>query len=255
MNGEMDDRTAQRLLRRLATRRARVGRDDLALAEQLVSRGLLRRDEPVPTLTETGKAFLRRRLSEGDGFADQHRTLETAVIADPLSGRRSVTRNVDESPLTRLRRTNGRNGKPLIDDAEFAAGERFRSDYTRAQLMPRVTANWASAVAGGRRDGSGMADLTDAAISARQRIERAIDAVGPDFAGVLVDVCCFLKGIEEIERERSWPARSAKLVLRLALASLARHYGLSTAARGRNRSGGLRHWGSEDYRPVIDGED
>ena len=103
-----------------------------------------------------------------------------------------------------------------------------------------------------RRDAGGMADITDSALAARQRIERILDAVGPDFAGLLVDFCCFLKGIEEIERERQWPARSAKLVLRLGLASLARHYGLSPDARGSRGAGKVRHWGTDDYRPVVD---
>ena len=53
-----------------------------------------------------------------------------------------------------------------------------------------------------------------------------------------------------MERERQWPARSAKLVLRLALASLARHYGLTAATTGKP-SAGLRHWGDEGYRPEI----
>ena len=95
-----------------------------------------------------------------------------------------------------------------------------------------------------------MAEMSDAIVAARQRVDRALRAVGPDFAGLLLDFCCFLKGIEAIERERGWPVRSAKLVLRLALSSLGRHYGL--AEEGTGGAGvPLVHWGADDYRPEI----
>ena len=164
-----------------------------------------------------------------------------------------MTLNEDESPLSRFRRIKGRDGRPLIGAAEFAAGERLRAEFTRGQMMPRVTANWSPSVTLRRRGdgGGGMAEMTDAIVAARQRVNRALEAVGPDFSGLLLDFCCFLKGIEEIERERSWPSRSAKLVLRLALASLARHYGLVETARGSNAGGRITHWGAEDYRPAI----
>jgi Domain of unknown function (DUF6456) len=251
----MEDRDVERLVKGLSKQRFGPRSVDPAIVEELIARDVIRRDGQRLVWTAAGRARLRRSASAGNSFADQHRTLDTVVADLEALGPQAVTINADESPLARLHRVKGRGGKPLINDAERAAGERLRADFTRAQLMPRVTANWSAAIAAGRRDGGGMADLTDAVIAARQRIDRALVAVGPDFAGVLVDFCCFLKGIEEIETERSWPARSAKLVIRLALASLARHYGLSETARGPAGRGRMRHWGTEDYRPAIEPED
>ncbi len=202
--------------------------------------------------TETGRALVRRSLAGADGYAAQHQERGKVVVDDPGIGSIMVTVNHDESPLSWLRRRKGADGRPLIDAAEFAAGERLRSDYTRGCILPRVTANWTSTVADGHRGAGGMAELTEAAIGARRRVEKALDSVGPEFSGPLIDFCCFLKGLEEIEHERRWPARSAKVVLRLGLGSLARHYGLAATASGRKRSGPILHWGAEDYRPTIE---
>jgi len=72
-------------------------------------------------------------------------------------------------------------------------------------------------------------------------VRQALDAAGPEFSGLLVDVCCFLKGLEGIERERAWPTRSAKIVLQLALERLARHYGYAAKATGREHAP-VRTW-------------
>lgn len=159
--------------------------------------------------------------------------------------------NQDESPLGQLRRHKDRNGNPFLDDSEFRAGERLRADYTRAQIMPRLGANWDSVGRTGRHAGTGggAIDLSDAALAARQRVSRAIEAVGPELAGVLIDICCFLKGLASVETERGWPVRSAKVVLKAALGALSRHY-----EPGQRRDG-VRHWGAEGYRPVIMGSD
>jgi enamine deaminase RidA (YjgF/YER057c/UK114 family) len=115
-------------------------------------------------------------------------------------------------------------------------------------LMQRVSANWSAAVSGGRRGAhDSLANLTDQALAARQRLERALDAAGPELSGVIVDICCYLKGVEQVERERQWPQRSAKLMLKAALGSLARHYNPAP----KPASGGFRHWGGEGYRPEI----
>jgi hypothetical protein len=93
--------------------------------------------------------------------------------------------------------------------------------------------------------------LRDDVIAAKERVRRALAAVGPELSGVLIDICCELKGLEEAERAQGWPKRAGKVVLQIALDRLARHYGLGVG-EGRARRGGLRHWGSEDYRPTLD---
>ncbi len=168
------------------------------------------------------------------------------------AARREVVVDLDESPLGALARRAGNGGKPWLGSDAIEAAERLRRDFEVGRLQPRVTANWSASVSTGRRsDGAGLAELTEMALAARLRVDRAMRAVGPELSGVLVDVCCFLKGLATVERERRWPARSAKLVLRLALDALARHYGLSATATGRPGSGKVRHWGAEDYRPEI----
>lgn len=194
----------------------------------------------------TGTGPARRSRAGCDGA-----TAGTARDSMPGSGSAgdAATRDLAESPLGWLGRRAGRNGQPLLDAAQTEAGERLRRDFTRAGLSPRVTQNW-DAAGSQRRSGGrgGVADLTDMALEARRRFGTALEAVGPELSGVLVDVCCFLKGLEAVERERGWPARSAKIVLALALRRLAGHYGLAAEARGRER-GTMRHWGSADYRP------
>jgi hypothetical protein len=231
----------------------RAEKVDTVLALELKARGLLAETATGDlAISPDGRAFVRRRLAGNEGFAAQHQ--ERAFLADGFGEGPAgpIAVNLGESPLSLLRRRKGSDCRPAIDAAEFAAGERLRADYERARLMPRVTADW-SAIARNRPDGTGRgrADLTDAALDARRRVEAALKAVGPDFAGVLVDFCCFLVGIEELERTRRWPARSAKVIVRLALASLARHYGLSAAAEGPI-SARTRHWGAADYRPTIE---
>jgi hypothetical protein len=111
-------------------------------------------------------------------------------------------------------------------------------------MMPRMTSNWHAPVATGARGATAVA-FGDAAIAARQRVRQALAAAGPEFSGLLIDVCCFLKRLEDVERERSWPARSAKVVLQLGLDRLARHYGFGAQAYGPDR-GRLTTWLAHD---------
>ncbi|MGQ3673696.1 DUF6456 domain-containing protein [Xanthobacter sp. TB0136] len=155
------------------------------------------------------------------------------------AGNKVVRRNLNESPLTWLARRKGRDGRAMVDEVQLAAGERLRADFTRAGLTPQVTSRWSSMPGGG--PGNGPEAFSDMVLSARQRMNAALGAVGPELSGVLLDVCCFLKGLEEVEGTRGWPARTAKVVLCLALDRLAAHYGWSAAATGRSQ-GRMQAW-------------
>jgi len=174
------------------------------------------------------------------------------------SPRSDATLNEAESPLAWLRRHKDRDGQAMISQAQFAAGERLRADFWFAQMTPRVSMNWQALAPAQRGRRSGLAfrtqtDMLDAVAAARERVRRALAAVGPELAGVLIDVCCHLKGLEEAERAAGWPQRSGKVVLQVALTRLGRHYGIGeTVCRSQGRPARLRHWGSEDYRPLFE---
>lgn len=174
---------------------------------------------------------------------------QTGFATMMVEGRAQIVAlNLDESPLASLMRRKAKDGAAFLTIDEYNAGERLRADFDRACLMQRVSANWSAAVSGGRRGAhEGLANLTESAIAARQRLDKAFDAVGPELSGILTDICCFLKGVEQVERERQWPQRSAKLMLKAGLGSLARHYN----PQPKPASGGIRHWGGEGYRPEI----
>lgn len=188
-----------------------------------------------------------------DAFRGRHLHLAQRQIATEF-GRATVTVDESESPLAWLARRRGRNGRALIEPQQLQAGERLRADFTRAHMMPRTTSNWSSPISAGRRGAGGerAAAFTETMIAARQRVHRALDTAGPEFGGLLLDVCCFLKGLEEIERERAWPARSAKVVLQLGLDRLARHYGLAGEARGC-KTVPIRSWLADDAAFSVDG--
>ena len=188
-------------------------------------------------------ASRRRGPTAVDPLRARHLSLEKRQILAE-DGMASVLVNDSESPLGWLARRKGRDGRSLIAPYQFIAGEKLRADFTRANMAPRVTANWGAPTGGRPRGGLNPGEMTDVMLSARQKVGHAMDACGPEFAGLLMDVCCFLRGLEDVERERKWPARSAKVVLQLGLDRLARHYGLAVEVKGGPAK--LRTWLADD---------
>ena len=163
--------------------------------------------------------------SAGFDHADRHRVWESRVMDDPEDRRRRRVRvNIAESPLLLLARRRDGAGKPFLSSGMVAAGERLREDFELAQMGPRVTQNWAGFMTSGidlSRSGGGYRGGSD---SARDRVAMALRDLGPGMGDIVLRVCCFLEGIELTERRLGWSARSGKIVLRLALMRLERHY-------------------------------
>jgi hypothetical protein len=223
-------------------------RDADADAELLIAADLAQRGPGGLVITAAGRERVRREGATDDPFRAQHLSIARRIVATP-DGCAEVAVDDAESPLAWLARRKGRDGRALIEPLQLQAGERLRADFTRAQMMPRITANWTSSVAQDRR-GAPAATFTEAVIGARQRLRHALDQVGPEFTGLLVDVCCFLNGLEDVERERGWPRSSAKVVLQLGLDRLARHYGYGSEARGAARTP-VRTWLADDASFVL----
>lgn len=223
---------------------AEVSGDDVAMLaagvrlalpafQQLVSAGVVNAEgRPRPE----ARSWLRRQLLDADAFAAQHR-----VEMQQADGTRI---NLAESPLVRL----ATGATPFLAPHQVEAGERVRQLCDRARLQPRLTMSYSAAhVVGGTRAAAG--ELSDMAADSRKQLAALHRALPEDCAGVVLDVCGLLKGLQQVESERNWPRRSAKLVLRIGLEQAARHFGLSAEARGVER-GRARGWGE---RPTLVG--
>ncbi|HEY0265697.1 MAG TPA: DUF6456 domain-containing protein [Rhizomicrobium sp.] len=175
-----------------------------------------------------GQAFLAR--AGEDGFAAQHRLMQSVPLEEGGAARR-VAVNMGESPLARLQH------RALIDAVQFAAGERLRRDFTLAQLTPRMGVDWSAPVVSGSR-GAGGDSISDIALMARQRLNKALAAAGPGLGDLLFDVCCHLTPLERCEDARGWAKRAGRVVLKIALDRLASHYGFDVV----RRKAGIRSW-------------
>jgi hypothetical protein len=210
-------------------------------ASKLVSAGVLAGDGDACYPTELAREWLRRQLAETDApFAEQHRRQVRRSDGTVI--------NLEESPLARLASPAAGEARAFLEPHQVEAGERVRRLCERARLQPRVTLSYSAAHTAGAGGATAAAEITDAAAEARRRLREIPQALPADCAGVVIDVCGLLKGLQTVEAERGWPRRSAKLVLRIGLDQLARHYGLSGVAVGPETQR-TRRWLDDGARP------
>jgi len=129
-----------------------------------------------------------------------------------------------ESPLAALARRRDKSGESFLGEGLVRSGERLREDFELAQMELDVAENWNAYLNG---------DVPDTALSesdrygpeaAKRRVIAALRDLGPGLSDVALRCCCYLEGLESTEKKMGWSARSGKIVLRIALQRLKRHY-------------------------------
>ena len=186
-------------------------------------------------ITAAGRSALRRLVEDEDrrrsahhaglglaeaaaGFAPAPRAGWSAATDDD-DGPRRLRYGVAESPVAVLARRRDKGGRPFLEPELVQAAERLREDYELAQLGGRGAggaAGW---------DPLAPAPVTDfAPATPRDRVAAALRDLGPGLGDVALRVCCLQEGLEIAERRMGWAARSGKIVLRIALQRLRRHY-------------------------------
>lgn len=217
-----------------------------AVAQALALKDWIACDQPGRIaryrITQAGRAAVSRMLAEAEnaaqranqGFAEaaspflaQHGGLGAVpghLPEAPGKGRSKARYHFGESPLTALARRKDRDGTPFLSHALVSAGERLREDFELAQMGPRTGQNWDRFLTGAVDESFGPGDAMGGSKPARDRVAGALRDLGPGLGDVALRCCCYLEGLEATEKRMGWSARSGKIVLRIALQRLKRHY-------------------------------
>jgi len=180
-------------------------------------------------ITGAGRTALTSILQKLGGGAEPAGLAEAAAVFEPAKTAAPATPvmktaryTLAESPLTALSRRRNPDGTAFLDDGLVHAGERLREDFELAQMDPNITADWQDLAQG--KVAPPQADADGRHVAARDRMVAALQELGPGLADVVLRCCCYLEGLETTEKALGWSARSGKIVLRIALVRLKRHY-------------------------------
>ncbi|VAV88412.1 hypothetical protein MNBD_ALPHA06-256 [hydrothermal vent metagenome] len=206
------------------------------LAGDAVSRGLLVADATggliVTDITKNWHCRVCRSDDVPDAFANrfayQHWQLEEREIFDADGDMIIVQANVENSPLLSLFRQKDAAGQRFLSQSEFAAGEKFRQIYEQSTMGRMRAANWSSIrqSRSSMRGSFGGDGLHIRALDAKRQVMDALSAVGPVMDRLLFAFLVREQNLGRVERDLHWPKSSGRIILKIALARLANHYGL-----------------------------
>lgn len=183
----------------------------------------LKEDETY-VLSPAGRArVLRTQVGSEEMFLAQHAALVTKDTADADGVRRTVSAVDGGAVLKRLASLRDGAGGPWLSADELRAAARVRADWEASQIGSLRGSDWNAPPLGAAPRGPGNAReaAMAARCDARRRIADALDALAAPLRRTVERVCLAQEGLEALERGEGWPARSAKLALKLALGQLA----------------------------------
>lgn len=210
-------------------RTAVVERD---VAEAMALKGWVACDRPGRIaryhVTATGRNALSLMLAEveneASGLGGGAGTVDAPERSAMDNGGRRARYGLVESPLVALARRRDKDGSRFLTADLVRAGERLREDFELAQMAPRVTQNWDHFLSHVDEQARPSASRGYDGEAARLRVMAALRDLGPGLGDVVLRCCCYMEGLERAEKKMGWSARSGKIVLRIALQRLKRHY-------------------------------
>ncbi|UWQ80866.1 helix-turn-helix domain-containing protein [Leisingera sp. S132] len=182
-------------------------------------------------ITAAGRAALNRIIADQEnrararlegGFAEVQTPFEAPDAGEAGGLGRKSRYSGAETPLEMLARLLDKDGKSFLTQPMVRAGRRLREDFELAQISSHLVQEEMYFAQGSHPMRS---TSHQAAAAAHQRMTEALQKLGAGLSDIALRCCCHLEGLETAERNLGWPARSGKVVLRIALQHLADFYG------------------------------
>jgi len=190
-------------------------------ANELVSQGVLAANGGQYAPTADARNWLKRKRLALLKEEPVHRA---AVNSPPVVS--------DNDTIIRLPRRSKGEDAAFLAAHHVVVANRVSSLILKSQLRPSVTQNLSVLRQSAQSSKCGGVDLCDMALDCRRRLDQLTNQLPKDCASVVVDICGFGKGLQQIEFERRWPRRSAKLVLRMGLDHAANFWRIGSQAIG-----------------------
>jgi hypothetical protein len=192
-------------------------------------------------ITSAGRAALKRLVaaeeSERAGFAEAPAGFGHQGLAWPVSGgamsdgtasepekHKRIRYHAAESPVITLSRRRDKDGGMFLAPELVAAAERLREDFELAQMDANATHDWDQFLTTVAATDHANGTEGYGPRAAKARVAAALVDLGPGLGDVALRCCCYLEGMENAEKQLGWSARSGKVVLRIALQRLKRHF-------------------------------